>query len=218
VEIIPREDADGTPIVDNLEKMFCPVCFFPRVRRNSRDLLTCGRASCSYEVRTRGLRGNIYGDCGGGPTATEEISYTAAHYRARKQLKGRPCAQKDSSCSGRIEAALRPDISEDLLRIDEDGQRYYSGLDSTVGYRNLCRSHHAREGQLFSTLLRNPELRDARVIEFFRKYHEETCTLSCEMCDALKQYSSLRAHILNTIHKDTSLALPWYSGKGNHNA
>lgn len=132
----------------------CIACGAPSVRRGGRQLKSCGSLPCSTEIRARALRGKIYGDRGGGPVATTNVQYNGAHNRARKQLKDEPCALKDASCLGRSEVALRPGLPETMVSVDSEGRKYYAGLESSVGYRRLCRSHHGREGALFSLLAR----------------------------------------------------------------
>ncbi|WP_333743533.1 HIT family protein [Streptomyces ardesiacus] len=213
VELVPREKLDGVPLSQSMDS-YCPVCFQPRVRRERGDLNTCGDPVCSYELRARKLRGNVYGDTGGGPEPSEEIRYNSAHHRARKQLRGQGCAEADGTCSGRLEAALRPDLPMDLLRTTEAGVAYYSGLDATIGYRNLCRSHHAREGQLMSALRRHPELQAARTAEWVRKSHGE-CESGCGVCSALDAYDAAVSALTEAIETEgDGLALPWYSGRG----
>lgn len=212
IELIPREEQDGAPIAPRVDG-YCPVCFQPRVRRERGELGTCGDPACSYELRARKLRGNVYGDTGGGPEPSEEITYNAAHNRARKQLRGQGCAEADDTCSGRLEAALRPDMPAELLRATEAGVVYYSGLDATIGYRNLCRSHHAREGQLMSTLRRHPELQAARVAEWARKRHTG-CESDCAVSSALNAYDAAVSALTQAIEAENDgLALPWYSGR-----
>lgn len=212
VELIPREKQEGNPITPRLDG-YCPVCFQPRVRRERGELATCGDPACSYELRARKLRGNVYGDTGGGPEPSEEITYNAAHSRARKQLRGQGCAEADDTCSGRLEAALRPDLPAEFLRVTDAGVTYYSGLDATIGYRNLCRSHHAREGQLMSALRRNPELLAARVAEWVRKRHTG-CESGCSVCTALSAYDAAVGALAAAVEAENDgLALPWYSGR-----
>lgn len=213
VELIPRDQGRDLAVPATLETTDCPVCLSYRVRRSGRELLTCGSPACSYELRGRKLRGNVYGDTGGSPEPSEEITYNAAHHRARKQLRGQGCAEADATCSGRLEAALRPDLPAELLRATEAGVVYYSGLDATIGYRNLCRSHHAREGQLMSALRRHPELQAARVAEWARKRHTG-CGSDCAVCSALNSYDAAVSALAEAIEAaNDGLALPWYSGK-----
>ena len=213
MELIPREEQDGDSLSPRLNG-YCPVCFQPRVRRERGELGTCGEPSCSFELRARKLRGNVYGDRGGGPQPSEEITYNSAHNRARKQLRGQGCAEADDTCSGRLEAALRPDLPAELLRATEAGVVYYSGLDATIGYRNLCRSHHAREGQLMSALRRNPELQAARVAEWARQRHTG-CESGCAVCSALTTYDAAVKALAQAVEEGADgLALPWYSGRG----
>src|ERR1051326_7188677 len=124
----------------------CPACGAPQARRGARVLLTCGSRTCSYELRARRTRGNKYGDTGGGPKPRTDATYGAVHTRARRALRGEPCALADHTCRGRIEASLREDAPQEWLRVDPDtGRPYFSGLAVTDGYQNLCASHHRRE-------------------------------------------------------------------------
>jgi hypothetical protein len=127
-------------------------------------LKTCGNPSCSYELRARATRGNIYGNRGGGPARKLIVQYTGAHKRARMVLKDDPCALSDESCRGRLEVALRADAPKERVFLDERrGIFYYSGPDQREGYRRLCRSHHAREGSATQVIARitDPELAEA---------------------------------------------------------
>lgn len=124
----------------------CPVCGASRIRRHGRALLTCGDRACGYELRGRRTRGNVYGDTGGGPIPSTDVSYGAVHTRARLALRGLPCAMADDTCSGRLEASLREDAPKEWLRVDPDtGRKFFSGLDARDGYQRLCASHHRRE-------------------------------------------------------------------------
>jgi histidine triad (HIT) family protein len=214
IELIPREELDGVPIPWTPEIGDCPVCFAPRVHRNARDLRTCGDPQCGYTLRGRGNQGRPY--MGGRPPASEEIGYNAAHARARKQLRGQPCAEADATCSGRPEVALRPGLPEESLRVAPDtGAKYFSGLDSSIGYRVLCRSHHAREGGLMAALSRYSYLATSFAIEQMRSLHSDECAGECTACAALKQYDEAAAGVLHLVPRaeNDGLALPWYSGR-----
>lgn len=193
----------------------CPVCTRPRVRRSGKQLLTCGGTGCAIELRARRVRGNEYGNRGGGPSATEAARYSAVHARARRALKGMPCALEDDSCAGRMEVALRPNIHADQLRTDPgDGRLYFFGLNVTDGYRNLCRSHHAREGGLQAAVRRDKAVANAVAIERLRGLHaEQPCDPDCLVCDTFSRYDEIRETLLH-VHvvprrEGDGLALPW---------
>lgn len=145
----------------------CPICGKPRRKKLSRQkgyLVTCGDPQCAYEARAQKTRGNIYGDTGGGPARKMVVGYTGAHNRARKDLPKGDCSLADETCKGRLEAALRPDAPREHLYQDEKtGSMYYSGPDSSEGYRYLCRSHHVREGAAIQVIARisDPDLAEA---------------------------------------------------------
>lgn len=153
------------------ELMKCPVCEEPRRKKLSGSLsllVTCGKSACAGEMRGRKTRGRIYGEREGGPFHRKEVvSYTGAHDRARKTLgkKEKVCSLPDSSCKGRIEAALRPDAPKEYLyeHRDQPGVMYYSGPNPEDGYRYLCRSHHVREGAANQVISRisDPALAEA---------------------------------------------------------
>lgn len=214
VALIPQDQNADKVIPPTPDSLGCPVCLGFRVRRSGRALLTCGSRHCAYELRTRPKRGGPY--YGGRPAPSENIRYNSAHARARKQLQGRPCAEADETCSGRLEAALRPDMPTEMLRYADDGTPYYSGLDATLGYRNLCRSHHAREGALVATLSRHPYLRDAFRLEQVRAAHAEECPGACLTCVNFERYDDALREALHLVPRaeNDGLALPWYSGRG----
>lgn len=70
------------------------------------------------------------------------MTYSAAHYRARKVLP-RECLHADGTCKGQLEVALRRDAPAGLLREEAD-RLYYFGDDPFEGYIRLCNSHHER--------------------------------------------------------------------------
>jgi hypothetical protein len=179
----------------------CPVCIQPRVRRFGKQLPTCGGAECAIELRARQVRGNEYGNRGGGPPATEAARYSAVHARARRALKGMPCALKDGSCAGRLEVALRPDVRADQLRADPGDDRFYFfGLNVADGYRNLCRSHHAREGGLQAAVRRDKAVASAVAIERLREAHAaQSCDPDCLVCDTFSRYDEISEALLH-IH------------------
>lgn len=192
----------------------CPVCGQPRVRAHGRQLQTCGQPRCAIELRARRVRGNAYGNRGGGPKATEAAGYSAVHARARRALRGMPCALDDASCKGRLEVALRPDAPTDLLRVDADGRAYFFGLQVTAGYRLLCRSHHGREGALQGAVRRDETVANALAVERLRSQHsKESCEPGCFLCRAFALYDEalnglLHVHIVPRKFGD-GLPLPW---------
>lgn len=215
VEVIPRE-VRGEPVPWTQEEGDCPVCFSFRVRPSKsyrrNGLATCGSRACSYELKARKTRGNVYGDRGGGPPATTDAKYSAVHARARRALRGTPCAMADETCAGRLEAALRPDAPAHLLRHDGDGGMYYFGLDVLEGYRNLCRSHHGREGALRAAAQRDADLAIVLLVQRARGEHGELCPPPCAGCSALRAYDeavkNLHLHVIPRREGD-GLALPW---------
>ena len=78
-----------------------------------------------------------------GPRRGEEIGYSAAHWRATRELP-RICETTDDTCRGRLDVAFRHDAPSDLVKIDANfGIPYYAG-HWRDGYLRLCRSHHVR--------------------------------------------------------------------------
>jgi hypothetical protein len=168
----------------------CPACGEPRVRRHGRALMTCGKTMCGYEMRARRLRGNVYGNRGGGPRRRAAPTYGAIHVRARRAFVGMPCALADNSCAGRIEMALRVDIPTRLLTTSPEGSPYYPGFNTEDAYRPLCRSHHAREGALRTAAQRSPAVAAGVIHDRLRAEHE--CVAgSCAVCDLLAQFDAV---------------------------
>lgn len=189
--------------------MSCPVCDRPTIRRGRRALLTCGAAPCSTELRARRVRGNAYGNRGGGPGRSATANYRAVHARARRAFRGKPCDLADGTCRGRIEMALRDGLPAELLRTSPTGSVYYGGLQTEEGYRPLCRSHHSREGGLRGAARRSAAVAVAAALELLR---EHTCSGACAVCADLVSYDAavarLHVHIVPRRPGD-GLALPW---------
>jgi hypothetical protein len=75
----------------------------------------------------------------------QNIGYSGVHYRTELALP-MVCAHADSTCKGKLDAALRHDAPKDLLRDDDKRGLYYVG-PVAAGYIRLCRSHHRRYDQ-----------------------------------------------------------------------
>lgn len=125
----------------------CPVCGRPLKTRNAR---TCGRASCVRERMSEGGRqGGLYGPRNPLRGADHqnhkgtEITYGAAHYRARIVLKDQPCSMADGTCVKRLHVAFRHDAPVEFVRIDPDRGPFYVGPAPENGYMRLCSHHHA---------------------------------------------------------------------------
>jgi len=197
----------------------CPIgCGRIRAfREDGRYLLTCGESSCVNEMRARKVRGNVYGNTGGGPGRKEHPSYGAIHSRARRSMKGQPCTQADDTCAGKIEAALNPRIPIEELSVDPDtGALYYAKLDTERAYRPLCRSHHVREGNLAAGVRRDPVVARAIRVEAVRNDHR--CDdMPCEVCELLFRHDQAIKLLLEgdaVLHvvprrKGDGLPLPW---------
>lgn len=121
-----------------------------------------------------------------------------------------------------MEAALRPDIHAGQLRTDPgDDRLYFFGLNVTDGYRNLCRSHHAREGGLLGAVRRDQAVSDAVAIERLRRMHaSQACDSACRICSMFSRYDEFREALLH-VHvvprrEGDGLALPWTGQQREH--
>ena len=70
------------------------------------------------------------------------VGYNTAHYRARKALAGRTCAQEDETCSGRLEVAFNNDTPAEFIKNDPATDSLFS--TRSEDYLRLCTSHHRR--------------------------------------------------------------------------
>lgn len=187
----------------------CPVCGEPAIRRRRRVLLTCGKRECATELRARSVRGSSYS--GGRPPRRPDASYNAVHYRARRALVGQPCALADESCAGRIEVALRADAPSALLARDPEGRTYYTGLDTEIAYRPLCRSHHAREGALRAAAARAPVIAAAVRATDLRLTHRPGHRQGCAVCATLDRMDLAAA----ALHRELDAPPPvGFDGRG----